>query len=633
MDIQNNLKSNLEEEENSFKLNSEHKNSSTVRQILITIVIFLLIFILTATVSFIIVNKLGNKLPAQEIEDVKRIFSSASFLEFIIFWIYFIWIIFDTRKQININKKETRLSVLHNKEREMIAEISDVLDAAVWSMSVTPEGVPGDNFYLSRKFYEFLGIENVKIKDYFECWMNKIHPEDKNATLKEFFNTIQGKKQDDYFDLTYRIEQKKDKYIWVHELGRVIKNKQGIIESFFGSLSDVTDKYILSEALKKTDAANSAKTKFLFNMAHDLRTPMNAIMGFTDMAIKNIDNQEKALESLLKVKTSSDIMLSIMNDILDMARIESGSIELKEEPADIYFFDKNLIPMFAEMAQKKKLNVAFSYGDIRNRFVYLDFLHINQALINLITNSIKYTPEGGNISIKVNQTPEIVKGFAVYEFIVSDTGIGMSKEFIKNAFDNYSRENKKEVKAQKGTGLGLAITKRLVEKMNGKIEVQSEEGKGSTFVITLPLKLQDSPEYFSGKNDEETNEEIDLNGRKILLVEDNDLNREITKDLLESTGLTIDEAIDGKQAVNTIIDKGENYYDCILMDIQMPVMDGYQATKEIRRMFERKIPIIALSASAFEEDKKKSYEAGMDGHQTKPIIFKSLVENIKKLIS
>ncbi len=386
-------------------------------------------------------------------------------------------------------------------------------------------------------------------------------------------------------------------------------------------------------ALQKAETASKAKSTFLFNMSHDIRTPMNAIMGFTDMAIKNIDNKDRTMESLRKVKSSSEYLLSLINDILDMSRIEADKMDLEETPHDLFQCGQDVLPMLRDLAEQKELRFTSDFLNITDRYVYLDYLRMNQALINLVSNAVKYTKEGGRVWFNVKQTKKPENGYAEYEFSVKDTGIGMSQEFIKTAFDTFSREKNSTISKQQGTGLGLAITKRIIEKMNGTITIESEQGVGSLFTVTVPFRIVENPKEVEEAQSKMSVEEVKLEGKRVLIVEDNELNREISVDILSDAGLLVEEAEDGQVALYKVLEKGADYYDAILMDIQMPVMDGYEATREIRKRFpDEHIPIIALSANAFNEDKIKAVEAGMDDHQSKPIVISQLFETLKKYI-
>ena len=390
----------------------------------------------------------------------------------------------------------------------------------------------------------------------------------------------------------------------------------------------------LKEARDRAEAASRAKSAFLFNMSHNVLTPMNAIIGFTDIAQKEIHDIDKVAESLRKIKSSSDLLLSILNNILFISQLENGDVEVMENPVDLARFMDDITPIMQPLAQAKGIEYRVEIGDLRNRHVYADTLHINQVVINLITNAVKYTHESGTISLKIEQKESEQEETGVYAITVVDTGIGMSKEFIGNIFESFSREDRWEVGNQEGVGLGLAIANRLVKLMNGEITVSSELGKGSTFVVTLPLRLQQTEEAPVNKDEISNKPSTTLEGKKILLVEDNDLNREIAFEILEDFGMEVDTAYNGAKAVEMVLKHGMNYYDAILMDINMPVMNGYEATKTIRSLQDDGHPvvIIALSANALEEDKQKSLAVGMDAHIAKPIKVAELVGALKKFI-
>jgi len=387
-------------------------------------------------------------------------------------------------------------------------------------------------------------------------------------------------------------------------------------------------------SLEKAELANKAKSAFLFNMSHDIRTPLNAMIGFTDMAVKNIDDKAKALDCLSKSKLSSEHLLSLINDVLDMSRIESGKVELDLNPVNLNENGEDYVPMLRSLAEKKNVHFEFSHHDITNAYVYVDFLRMNQVIINVVSNAVKYTPSGGSVTVDVCQIPSDREGFGLYQFVIQDTGIGMSAEYQQHLFDEFSRERTSTVSKQQGTGLGLAITKRIIDMMEGSIEVESKVGEGSKFTIRIPMRIQEHPENVEQVRFAHSEEEpVSFEGFKILVVEDNELNLEISKDILESAGVVVESAEDGSIAVERLKEKGPDYYDCILMDIQMPVMDGFEATRTIRKMFpDKRIPIIALSANAFDEDRRKSLEAGMDGHLAKPIVIAQLEDSLKKYL-
>ena len=390
----------------------------------------------------------------------------------------------------------------------------------------------------------------------------------------------------------------------------------------------------LKEALEAAEVANRSKTDFLFNMSHDIRTPMNAITGFTRMAIRDIHEPEKALDHLDKTQKASDMLLSLINDILDMSRIESGNVKLNEQFGDIKEMFDGLEPILRELAKDKNIAMTFSADNVSDRFVFYDAMRTQRILVNIISNAIKYTLEGGWVKISCTESERDAEGRGVYVFTVEDNGIGMSEEFQAHLFEQFSREENASTSKIQGTGLGLALCKSLTELMGGTIGAVSAQGVGSKFTVTLPLRIanENISTQYCEKGKDVVNENIFF-GRRVLLVDDNELNREIAEDILSETGLAVESAESGKDAVNMIRQNAAEYYDFVLMDIQMPVMNGYEATVAIRKLMpDRHIPIIALSANAFEEDKQKSIAAGMDDHVAKPIKVDELKAVIAKFM-
>ncbi|MDO4500996.1 MAG: response regulator [Erysipelotrichaceae bacterium] len=398
----------------------------------------------------------------------------------------------------------------------------------------------------------------------------------------------------------------------------------------------------LEKAYKQAEEANKAKTTFLFNMSHDIRTPLNAVTGFNNMAMKNIDNKEKVMDCLEKSQRAGNMLLSLINNVLEVSRIESGQVILKDQPGDVYYSFANIEQTLIEMAEAKNIDLTFEVNDVKDRYVYCDYSKCTRILVNVISNAIKYTNDGGYVKVRCKQLDYNKEGYGLYQYTVEDNGIGMSEEFQEKVFEQFSRENTSTVSGIQGTGLGMAVVKSFVEMMGGEVSVQSKLNEGTTFTVKIPFKLQEGNQYINPQTGEvvnadeviETREAIDFKGKRILLVEDNELNREIASDLLTEEGFIIEEAEDGSLAVDILKDRGPEYYDFILMDIQMPIMNGYEATKAIREMYPNKhIPIIALSANAFAEDKEASAKAGMDDHVAKPInvdeLFKSLARFIK----
>lgn len=377
----------------------------------------------------------------------------------------------------------------------------------------------------------------------------------------------------------------------------------------------------LELAIRQEAKANRSKQEFLFNMSHDIRTPMNAIIGFTSLAQSHLDDKELLDSYLKKISTSSEYLLSLINDVLDMSRIESGKLKIEESRVNLPSILDDIRDIVSSNVQKKQLSLNTDIVDLKDSNVLTDPLKLKQVLLNVVANAIKFTPSGGYVNLSLVQKDDSGN----YDFVVEDNGIGISKEFQKHIFEQFSREATSTVSGVQGTGLGLSISKAIVDMMGGSISVESESGKGSKFTISLCFKVTDET---TDNKTISSNNIIDTN-KKILLVEDNELNFEIAKTVLEEAGFIIDGASNGKEAVDKA---SNNTYDVILMDIQMPIMDGYEATKELRRLGNR-TPIIAMTANAFSEDKKKAKEVGMDGYIPKPIDVKTLVSTIMSILS
>lgn len=367
------------------------------------------------------------------------------------------------------------------------------------------------------------------------------------------------------------------------------------------------------------EIANRAMTEFLFNMSHDIRTPMNAIIGFTNIASKNIDNIEKVSDSLSKIQLSGNLLLSLVNDILEFSRIESGNATLNEKYGDIVCAFETIGAVLSNLAEEKGVELIMDSDEIRDRRVLFDETRLECVLINIISNGIKYTPAGGWVRASIHQQDGEGDEECVVRFVVEDNGIGMSEESQKHLFEEFFREESALTSEIQGTGLGLPLCKLIVDLMGGTIECESAVGEGSKFTIVIPFRIQDSEECEAESVDVKP-DAPDLSGRRVLIVEDNALNREIAREIMSELGAEVDEAENGIMAIESLTEAGADYYDIILMDIRMPVMDGYETTMEIRRLFpESKIPVIALSANSFEEDRQKSREAGMTAHISKPI--------------
>ncbi|MDO5448112.1 MAG: transporter substrate-binding domain-containing protein [Clostridia bacterium] len=384
------------------------------------------------------------------------------------------------------------------------------------------------------------------------------------------------------------------------------------------------DEVELRIARDAANMASRAKSTFLFNMSHDIRTPMNAIMGYSDRLLRHMEDKEIVADSARKIKSSGDYLLSLINDVLDMARIESDKVKVEVDIYDIKARGDKLCDIFEVDMQKKDLTFNVDLGNVTNRIVWYDSLKLRQIMLNLISNSIKYTPVGGTITHTMEQLESDKPGYGKYRIVVADTGIGMTPEFLEHIFDQFSRSDDSITKETQGTGLGMSIVGKLVDLMGGTIDIQSEVGKGTTITVDLDLKLATEEEIaeFNSKNEAELNE-VSLEGLKILLVDDNELNREIAQDVLEEEGCkVVAVAENGQIAVDKVAASLPGDFDVILMDIQMPVMDGYEATRQIRALEDKalaSVPIVAMTANAFDEDRQNALDAGMNDHVAKPI--------------
>ena len=389
----------------------------------------------------------------------------------------------------------------------------------------------------------------------------------------------------------------------------------------------------LEDAYNKSQSASKAKTSFLFNMSHDIRTPMNAILGFADLIEKHLDDKDKCKMYLQKLKSSSSFLLSLINNILDMARIESGQTEIVESVWDVNNFVSDLVSVFESSIKEKNLKF-IKFMDIKHENVYCDATRLRQIYLNIISNAVKYTPNGGEIKLIIKEIESDKEGYARFQTIVSDTGIGMSKEFLPHIFEEFSREKTTTESRVVGTGLGMPIVKTLVTLMHGTIEVESEQGVGTKFTVTLDHRIARKEEIKVEHEEIKDKDIVSYKGKRILLAEDNELNTEIAVTILEEAGFIVEHAENGQVCVDMIKNAKIGYYDLVLMDIQMPVMDGYKATETIRAINNPRcdIPIIAMTANAFDEDKRKAYVIGMDGHIAKPINIPQLLETISKVL-
>ena len=403
---------------------------------------------------------------------------------------------------------------------------------------------------------------------------------------------------------------------------------------FILDLSDRTgDRKIhqeLEDAVRAAENASRAKTTFLNNISHDIRTPMNAIFGFTNIALKQ-DPKPEVKSCLDKIRNSSEHLLTLINDVLDISRIESGKTEFAPVPMDITSVTDTVLSIVHGFLADRNLAFHTSLPRPETPYVLADAIRIREVLVNILSNAVKFTEDGGSITFEASYHPGADERHMVVRYRVTDTGVGMSREFVQHIFDEFSQEENGARTHYKGTGLGMAITKRYVDLMGGIICVESEKGRGSSFTVTLPLELTD-PVMVQAQ--EPPAADAQLSGVRILLAEDNDLNAEIAMVQLEELGIQVTRAADGSEAVNLFSENPPDTFDMIIMDIMMPEMNGYEATKAIRGMTSRpdagRIPIIAMTANAFAEDVQASFDAGMNGHLSKPIVMEEIVQAIAR---
>ena len=661
------------------------------------------------------------------------------------------------KSRTNLRRKDTEILYRDELFQKLSMNVDDVflmLDAKTYKAD-----------YVSPNVEKLLGITVEQIRKDI-CALGKLHSEKSENPEKNYLEEIQVHKQREW-DFEY-VHQKTGEQRWFHNvaMGSEVNGKKKYILVMSDRTSDRKMNQALSEAVRAAETANRAKSTFLSNMSHDIRTPMNAIIGFTTLAVSNIDDQKRVRDYLGKILSSSNHLLSLINDILDMSRIESGKIHLEETEVSLSEVLHDLKTIISGQIHAKQLELYMDVMDVVNEDVYCDKTRLNQVLLNLLSNAVKFTPAGGTVSVRLKQYPGTVRGSELYEIRVKDNGIGMSKEFVQKIFSPFERERTSTVSRTQGTGLGMAITKNIVDMMGGTIEVHTEQGKGTEFIIRLPLRIQpenhriekiaeleglkalvvdddfntcDSvtkmlvkvgmrsewtlsgkeavlrarqsmelgdafhayiidwrlpdmngievtrqirslgddtpiiiltaydwsdieaearaagvtafcakPLFMSdiretlmaaiGQNQAEAEKTIlpaassDFRGRCILLVEDNELNSEIAVEILNEYGFLVDTAENGAEAVEKVKNSAPGDYDLVLMDVQMPVMNGYEATKQIRALTDpvlAGITILAMTANAFDEDRKKALECGMNGFLSKPIVIEELISALQ----
>lgn len=457
-----------------------------------------------------------------------------------------------------------------------------------------------------------------------------VHPNDRRRVLSSIDRQIADEKNHNMDKVEYRIIRRDGSIRYIEDYGYNTETSDyGNVYYVF--IADVTEERHAREA----EAANRAKTAFLTNMSHDIRTPMNAIVGFTDLALLNLGDQDLIKDYLEKIKLSSEHLLLLINDVLEMSRIESGKMRLNEAPVHLVEVLDNLKSIIKEEVADKQQELVLDISKVTDEYISCDKLRLDQVLLNLVSNAVKYTPSGGKISLSVAQGTEGVDGRTAYLFRVKDNGMGMTPELASRVFEPFERGSTSTESGIQGSGLGLAITKRIVEMMEGSISLKTAPSEGSEFIVRLAFKT------ILPQNDglpEEKGEHIqedDFKGSRLLLVEDIMVNREIALAMLSIYGFKVEVACDGEEAVEKIKSLGADHFDAILMDIDMPKMNGYDATKAIRALPDAgaaTLPILALTANAFAEDKQMALEAGMNAHIAKPIDRNSLIETLGRFL-
>ncbi len=485
------------------------------------------------------------------------------------------------------------------------------------------EGYPF--LYISDSFVDIIGWTREEIeRELDNKFINLVYSEDLylfDGLVDEIVEKGQGSS-------IYRIKKKDGGTCWVQDSTMYVDLGK---DSFYQcTLVDITE-YVenLKRAKERAEVSSKAKSAFLFNASHDIRTPMNAIQGYTEIIKQNLENRPLVIDSIEKIEKSSGTLMKLLNDVLELSRIESGKEEVDLVAMDLDSFGDKLYTMFSQ--EIEALGIEFvKLRNVENTLMWCDELKLMQIGMNLLSNAKKFTPKGGRITFGVDQLPCDREGYGNYRFYVKDTGIGMSKEFLERAFEQFERERTATESGVVGSGLGLSIIKKLADLMEGSCRIESELGKGTEVAVILPLRLAKPEDIEVEKLVFE--EDLNFTGKRMLLVEDNDFNREIACYVLENLGFEVEEAENGSVAVNKVLNAEAGYYDIVLMDIQMPVMDGYTAAQEIRRIPNPElasVPIIALTANAFAEDREKSLSLGMNGHISKPIDREALMKELK----
>lgn len=528
---------------------------------------------------------------------------------------------------------------LADRERVAMNLIHASLGSGPWSMEFDEKGKMVSCIWTDT-FRHMLGYKSEEdFPNVLESWSDLLHGEDKPYVMQEYWDTVRDYTGQKSYDVEYRLLTKNKGWRWFHAAGRLARREDGTPIAFYGLFIDIDEQKKMSEQLQRQTVelqealvaaqyANQAKTAFLSNMSHDIRTPMNAIIGFTNLALESSDADVQR-EYLNNIAVSSKHLLDLINNILELSKIENHKIELEEVPVNINDTYRTLEAMLHIDLEKKNLSYK-AVLNIRHVHLYMDTTRYSQIFLNIVSNAIKYTPEGGTIAVSCEELPGDTPDTCILETVIRDSGIGMSSEFLAHAYESFSRERTSTVSGIQGTGLGLAIVKNLVDLMRGTIKIESRQGHGTKVTIRTPHRLGNPSEAKAAEEPGEIDYGV-LAGKRILLAEDIDVNAMIAIKRLKDKGCIVERAKDGIECVDMLLKADTEYYDLVLMDIQMPNMDGYSAARAIRAFTDKQkaaIPILAMTADAFQEDLDKTIESGMNGHIAKPLDIKKMFRTI-----